>query len=213
MTELSFIERSTLDIIDFIIGDILSDCFLTIDEKTSLSRRQLVYEKSFLEECREFQVIFPDHFPPENNDCVYQTIPIGLFFETFGQEADLKESEKISKLTETKMKGHFGVDVSTAKTDGKCFSFEPSHEKHLNTDYLESNFHFKGKKTIYNLVGGFYKYISLLSFWLILKSFIFSPHKFFQNIIISRLDQFLPFPGLCKGKYEQVINGAALPMQ
>ena len=72
VTEPSFLERTTVDLIDFIISNILSDCFLTIDEKTSLSRRQDVYEKSFLKECREFQAILPDHFPPENNDCIFE---------------------------------------------------------------------------------------------------------------------------------------------
>lgn len=153
VTEPSFIERTTVDLIDFIIANILSDCFLTIDEKTSLSRRKVVYEKSLVKECREFQAIFPDHFPPENNDCIFQTIPIGLFFETFGQEADLTESEKIveiSELTETRMKGNICVDVSNAKTDGECFSVEPCHEKHLTTVNTEEPC-LKGKATFYKL--------------------------------------------------------------
>ena len=153
MTEPSFLERTTVDLIDFIISNILSDCFLTIDEKTSLSRRQDVYEKSLLKECREFQAILPDHFPPENNECIFQTIPIGLFFETFGHEADLTESEKIveiSELEETRMKGNICVDVSNAKTDGKCFAVEPCHEKKLTTE----NTFLKGKATFHKCRRG-----------------------------------------------------------
>ena len=156
VTEPGFIERTTVDLIDFIISDILSDCFLTIDEKTSLSRRQVVYEKSLLKECREFQAIFPDHFPPENNDCIFQTIPIGLFFETFGHEADLTESEKIveiSEKTETRMKGNICVDVSNAKTDGKCFSVEPCHEKQQTSENTEDFCH-KGKTTFLQMLKG-----------------------------------------------------------
>ena len=37
-------------------------------------------------------------------------------------------------LQETRMKGNICVDVSNAKTDGKCFAVEPSHEKQLTTE-------------------------------------------------------------------------------
>ena len=146
VTEPSFIERTTVDLIDFIIANILSDCFLTIDEKTSLSRRKVVYEKSLVKECREFQAIFPDHFPPENNDCIFQTIPIGLFFETFGQKADLTDTEKVVEISEQtaeiRMKGNICVDVSNRKTDG--FLAEPCQQQLTieNTEELKGKLSF-----------------------------------------------------------------------
>ena len=83
IVEAGFLDQTTFDIVDFILNEIILDCFLVSSEKRSYSHREIVFKNRLLTECEEFTVASPQLFPLKNNDTVYQIIPKGLFCETF----------------------------------------------------------------------------------------------------------------------------------
>ena len=89
---------ATRDVLDFIIEDILNNCFQIVNEKRSYSRRKTVLEKSLFKVCEECEVISPHNFPSKSHDCVYQTIPAAIFRDTLGQvDWELAEERRNSE--------------------------------------------------------------------------------------------------------------------
>ena len=89
---------ATRDVLDFIIEDILNNCFQLVNEKRSYSRRKTVLEKSLFKVCEECEVISPHNFPSKSHDCVYQTIPAAIFRDTLGQvDWELAEERRNSE--------------------------------------------------------------------------------------------------------------------
>ena len=92
--EIGLLSQSSTDIVDFVISEILENCFSDIHEKRSYSQRLVVYERSLFKECSECQVVSPQHFPLTNTDCVYQVIPSRLFSETFERSSENSKTEE-----------------------------------------------------------------------------------------------------------------------
>ena len=89
---------ATRDVLDFIIEDILNNCFQIVNEKRSYSRRKTVLQKSLFKVCEECEVISPHNFPSKSHDCVYQTIPAAIFRDTLGQvDWELAEERRNSE--------------------------------------------------------------------------------------------------------------------
>ena len=128
---------ATRDVLDFIIEDILNNCFQIVNEKRSYSRRKTVLQKSLFKVCEECEVISPHNFPSKSHDCVYQTIPAAIFRDTLGQvDWELAEERRNSEegcrksADEARILGmeeQISDNVTLTRTagDGEC-CFAPS---------------------------------------------------------------------------------------
>ena len=152
-----FVDISSLEIIDFVIEDLLANCYAIIQEKKSYSLRNTVYEKKLSKVFEEFEVMLPQCVPARNPERVYQNISKGLFGETFSEVKTCENSEVFDDSEGFEMEEKLGgnkkslqmkdiiIDENTeddfVKSETENCSFEPCdlHERAENDQELLAN--------------------------------------------------------------------------
>ena len=98
ISELDLINRETVQTAEFILDCILDFVLDISDQNNSFEHRGAITRKHSQKLSRkELETCSPQYFSSENNEAVYQTIPMGIFVQTF---TEASSEDNLNNMTQ-----------------------------------------------------------------------------------------------------------------